>query len=287
MARRGKCRVVADGAEEAGILHDDTGGLAIDQPRQVLALGGIGIGKHGLEADEPPVAPRAVAVVRMQVTGEDRLPSPRDAVRHHHRLGAGGGAVVHRGVGHIHARKQRDLRLELEQHLQRALRHLGLVGRVGGQELAALDQVIDRSRHVMAIDAGADEARNRACGQVLRCHGGECALDLELALSLRQIEETVEARGLRHIGEERVDRGHADRCQHRLAVGGGEGQVAHQPSPSTNFLYCASSMRASSSLALAMLILKNQPPPMGSALTRPGSPASSVLTSVTWPLSGA
>ncbi len=37
-------------------------------------------------------------------------------------------------------------RLELEQVLQRALRDLGLVGRVGRQELAALDQSSRRSR---------------------------------------------------------------------------------------------------------------------------------------------
>jgi hypothetical protein len=41
------------------------------------------------------------------------------------------------------AEQPRDLRLELEQHLQRALRDFRLIGRVGGQELAALDQVID------------------------------------------------------------------------------------------------------------------------------------------------
>src|SRR5262249_7263731 len=152
----------------------------------------------------------------------------------------------------------RDLGLELEQHLQRALRDLRLVGRVRGQELTALDQVIDRRRHVMAIDAGADEARNRARDDVLGGHGGERALDLELALGLREIEQAVEARGSGHIGKERIDRGDADRREHRLAVGYGEGQVAHQPSPSTYVLYCASSIRASISLGLAMVILKNQ-----------------------------
>ena len=45
----------------------------------------------------------------------------------------------------------RHLRLELEQHLQRALRDFRLIGRVGGEELAALDQVIDRGRHVVPI----------------------------------------------------------------------------------------------------------------------------------------
>ena len=58
-----------------------------------------------------------------------------------------------------------DLGLELEQVLQRALRDLGLVRRVGGQELAALDHVVDGRGHVMAIGAGADEERRRADGE--------------------------------------------------------------------------------------------------------------------------
>ncbi len=81
-----------------------------------------------------------------------------------------GRAVVHGGVGDLHAGEVRDLGLELEQVLQRALRNLRLVGRVGGQELRALDQVIDGRRDVMAIGAGADEERHRAGGDVLRRH---------------------------------------------------------------------------------------------------------------------
>ncbi len=74
-------------------------------------------------------------------------------------FGGRGGAVIHRGIGHIHAGQQGHLGLELEQILQRALRHFRLVGRVGGEELAALDQVIDRGRDMVPIGAGAQEAR--------------------------------------------------------------------------------------------------------------------------------
>jgi hypothetical protein len=51
-----------------------------------------------------------------------------------------------------------DHGLELEDGLQRALRDLGLVGRVAGEELAALDQRIDDDRAVVAIGARAEEA---------------------------------------------------------------------------------------------------------------------------------
>ena len=52
---------------------------------------------------------------------------------------------------------RRDLGLEFEQDLQRALRDFGLVGRVGGQELAALDQVVDGRRDMMLVGAAAEE----------------------------------------------------------------------------------------------------------------------------------
>ena len=85
-----------------------------------------------------------------------------DAVRHQHRLGGRGRAVIHRGVGDLHAGQHRDLGLELEQIMQRALRDLGLVRRVGGEELRALDQVIDARRHVVLVGAAADEERHRS-----------------------------------------------------------------------------------------------------------------------------
>ena len=69
-------------------------------------------------------------IVGVQASGEHRLGSPGHPMGHHHCLGGGGGAVVHGGVGDIHAGEGRDLRLELEQVLQRALGDLGLVRRV-------------------------------------------------------------------------------------------------------------------------------------------------------------
>ena len=75
-----------------------------------------------------------------QVMTSQQMPA-RDAHRHHDRFRGRRGAVIHRGVRHIHAGQQRHLGLELEEILQRALRHLRLVRRVGGQKLAALDQV--------------------------------------------------------------------------------------------------------------------------------------------------
>ena len=64
-----------------------------------------------------------------------------------------------RGVGDRHAGQRRHLGLELEQGLQRALGDLRLVGRVAGQELRPLDDVVDAGRHMVAIGPGAAEER--------------------------------------------------------------------------------------------------------------------------------
>ncbi len=100
-----------------------------------------------------------VGVLRMQAAGEHRLFAPRQAMRHQHRLAAGGRAVVHRGVGDLHAGQRRDLGLKLEQDLQRALRDFRLIGRVAGQKFRALDQMIDGRGDVVAIGARAEKER--------------------------------------------------------------------------------------------------------------------------------
>ena len=54
-----------------------------------------------------------------------------------------------------------DEGLELEDGLQRALGQLGLVGRVGGVELAAEQELVDRRRDVVRVGAGAEERHRR------------------------------------------------------------------------------------------------------------------------------
>jgi hypothetical protein len=80
------------------------------------------------------------AVFRMQALCNDHGASPGDADRHHGRFGRGGRSVVHGGVGHFHAGQFRDHGLEFEDCLQRALRDLGLIRRIGGEEFSARNQ---------------------------------------------------------------------------------------------------------------------------------------------------
>ena len=164
----------------------------------------------------------------MKAAGDDRLLPPRDAVRHQDRFAGRGRAVVHGGVGDLHPGQVRHLRLELEEILQRALRDLRLVGRVGGEELRALDDVVDGGRHVVAIGARADEERPVAGGAVLRRERAHDARHFKLGASLRQIERLLQPLRRRYVGEEVVDFADADLRQHVGAVLGRVGQVAHR-----------------------------------------------------------
>ena len=220
--------VVADLAVEIGVLHDDAGGVAIDKPAKIFAAARRRILRRNFLAGEPRIGLADRAVMRMQPARQHGLVAPCDAARHRDCLGAGGGAVIERGVGDLHAGQQRDLRLKLEQVLQCPLRQLGLVRGVGGQELAALDQVIDRGRHVMAIAAGAEKERHHAGNRIFRRHRAEAPLDLELAHRARQVQQPVVPRRLRHLGKQIIDRLDADRRQHVAPVGIGQRQIAHQ-----------------------------------------------------------
>ena len=116
--------------------------------------------------------PATVAIVA-RVVGDagwrpSRLGALGNALGHQHRFRCGRRSVIHRGVRHLHAGQQRDLGLELEQILQRALSNFRLVGRVGRQELGAADEAIDRCRHVMSVRPAADEKWHRPGGQICR-----------------------------------------------------------------------------------------------------------------------
>ena len=216
------CGHVGDRAEHVGGLDDDAGGVGVD-----------GGDHRGLGVDGGRPGARSRCRRRGRGSGWPRRsadagrrrgsPSSRRVTRvgHHHRLGAGGRAVVHRGVGHLQAGQGRDLGLELEQHLQRALGDLRLVGRVAGQEFRALDEVVDAGRHVVAIGAGAAEERARAPPARFRAgQRRQRPLDLQLAGVRRQVDQASAAarrRARRRTGRRSI--GGADDGQHVGAVG--------------------------------------------------------------------
>jgi hypothetical protein len=149
----------------------------------------------------------------------------RPVTRHHHGFGSTRRPVVHGGVGDLHACEFADHGLEFEDGLEGALRDLRLIGRVGGEELAALHQRVNDDRPIVAIGAGTEKA-DVAVG-VLRSGLLEVVDDLGFAHLARDVEVTREAIFGRDAGEEIVDGRCADLAEHALAFGVGFGQIAH------------------------------------------------------------
>ena len=105
----------------------------------------------------PGVGAQHFAIFRMHRSRDQHAALAGDAHRHHGGFRHGGRAVVHGSVGHVHAGQLADHGLEFEDGGQRALRDLRLVGRVGGQKLAARDHRIHQHRPVVVVDAGAQK----------------------------------------------------------------------------------------------------------------------------------
>ena len=73
----------------------------------------------------------------MQGARHKHAAAARDALSHQHCLSSRGRAIPHGCVGHFLPGKLGDQGLKFEDGLQRALADFGLVGRIGGEELAA------------------------------------------------------------------------------------------------------------------------------------------------------
>ena len=154
---------------------------------------------------------------RMHRIGDQHALALRQAARHERRFGQGGGAVVHRRVGHVHPRQLADEALKLVDGLQRALRHLRLVGRIRGQKLAAAHQMADGAGHEVAVGAGPEEARVVIEVLVTRRHTAHLRPHLPLRLPRWHIQ-LREAMGRRNIAKQVGDGRDANSGEHLLAL---------------------------------------------------------------------
>ena len=145
-----------------------------------------------------------------------------DSAGHERGLREARRAVVHARVGNLHAEELRGERLELVGCLERPLGNLRLVGRVGGEELAAGDQWADDGGAEMVIDARAEETGVVACVEVALSQRSHRSAEVHFRHGVRQIERRV-AELLGDVGEEILDGGHADLGQHGLTVSIGVG----------------------------------------------------------------
>ena len=178
-----------------------------------------------LEAEPGRVGLDDLAHLRVERLGEHDPRAPGRVLRDVAGVGRDGEAVVAGRVRHVHPGQLADRRLVLEDRLQHALAHLRLVRRVGGQELAALQDRVDDRRHVVVVDAGAEERELDARVRVLRGELLEVPDQLELGQRGRDVELAVEAHALRDLLEQVVDRRDADRGEHLVAVALGEREV--------------------------------------------------------------
>ena len=157
--------------------------------------------------------------MRVQARRQYRIFALGNAPRHADRLPTRGRAVVHRRIGNVAAEQPRHLRLELKQHLQRTLRNFGLVRRVGGQKLAALDQVIDAGRNMMLIRPTTEEKRVMRRRHIHTRQIGEMPLHRHFAGVVRQpVDRPVKSRLGGDVYEQIVDAVRADDAEHRLPV---------------------------------------------------------------------
>ena len=96
---------------------------------------------------------------------------------------------------------------------------LGLVGRVGRQELRALGDRVDDRRHVVVVHPSAEETGLRLRVGVARGERREKLVDLGLALAVGQIERAVEPDRLGNLLEQIADRIDPDLGEHLPPVG--------------------------------------------------------------------
>ena len=123
-----------------------------------------------------------------------------------------------------------DQGLIFKDGLQRALRDLGLVGRIGGIELAAAEHVIDHGRNVVVVCACAQEGDQIAV-HVLIAGGNfsQFGSGFHFGQRGRQIQFGKTVPG-RDIFEQVIQRLDADGRQHRVPFFGTYGDIGHRDS---------------------------------------------------------
>ncbi len=165
---------VLDDAEEVGRLHCNAARFRGCCADPVGIESPVGSGGDG---DDVDAGGPGIGLQNPPVHGVDRLRhhggvafSALNAVAEEHRFDQRRGAVVQRGVGHLELGEAGHQSLELEDDLEGALRNLGLVRCVGGEELRPRQHRVDDRGLDVAVDAGAEKARHAGHREVFGRH---------------------------------------------------------------------------------------------------------------------
>ena len=144
-------------AKEIRRLHEDGGDVVFQAGLQSCDIDGA-VGLHADffhdQAGILRVGLQHRAIFRMHRTRDEDAAAAGESFGHQHRFGGGSGAVVHGGVGDFLAGQLAHQGLKFEDGLQRALGDFGLIGRVGSQKFAALNNGVGDYRAQMVVDAG-------------------------------------------------------------------------------------------------------------------------------------
>ena len=156
------------------------------------------------------------AIFRMHGAGDQHFIALGDAHSHHGGFRNGGGAIIHRSVGDIHARQLAHHGLEFEDADESALRDFGLIRSVGGEKLTARDNGVDDHRAVVVIDSGAEKTRIAigVAGRLLL----EIIDNFELTHAVFEVEAFVKTNVGREDGRLSLLRSGADGGQHFTAL---------------------------------------------------------------------
>ncbi len=218
---------IVDGAEKVRILHDHGGHTVVQRRRHRRPVGHV-VGRNRqfgqLQAEVARIPAHDQAVDRVDAPGQHDRVAPGGAHRRQQRLGQRRPAVVHRRVGGIQARQAADHRLILENSLQGSLGHLGLVGRVGGEELAAGRQAVHGGGDGVVIEPAAQKTDQTV--RVLVRQRVQVVVNLLLAQAIGHVQRR-QPQGRRYVGEQGINRVDADVRQHRVALRGGVGNKGH------------------------------------------------------------
>ena len=182
-------------AEEVRLGGDDARDGSAGFGQHPLQRGEIGragrltVGHEGdlLELESAPeIGGGRPPVVRVDAARDEHPLAPGRAAGHERGLRGGGGPVVVRRRDDVEVDQLGQQRLVLVDALERALADLGLVRRVGRVPLPAQEQLVDRRRAPVPVDAGSEERRE--VGPVAGGEAGQAGRQLELRLRIGQVE---------------------------------------------------------------------------------------------------
>ena len=249
-----------EAAEEVRLLKDHAGRVGA-LPAQLVRVSRPAPVRHldDLQSEARRVRLDDLTNLWARRLGNDDLVAARRVLRDEAGIRGDGRAVVTGRVGDVHAGQLADRGLVLEDRLEDALAHLRLVGRVGREQLAALQDGVDDGRDVVVVDAGPEERELLRRVDVPARQLFEMAGELLLRQRPLEVQLAAEAHALRDVAEQLVDGGDSDRREHLLAVALGQREVAQDSA--TTCLYASTSRRESTSDGSPRRMRTSQPSP--------------------------